>query len=409
LSWSNGGGATSYLVYFGTDSTPDSGEYKGEQSGRSYDPGTLNYDRTYYWRIDAKNSAGTTTGDVWRFTTGSAPPQPPSKATNPNPSHGATNRSINTNVSWSNGGGATSYRVYFGTDSTPDSTEFKGEQTGTSYDPGTLAYSTTYYWRIDAKNSAGTTTGDVWRFTTGSAGTNHDPILEEIPNGTVYVGVPYHHDANATDPDGDTLSYYLAGSVQPVPDSMVINETNGEINWTPTLQEYSDGLEWGNQWRIWVVVQDGKGGEDLEDFTLELKLEAVDSLTLRGHVTLTEGGALPPNVRIGAIHAEFSDYPADPVSIVNSDGRYELVLDPPNGNYAEPAFEDYIFYTIVAWVDEDNDNSPQPLPGGTERWSGLSSGFVDYYPSTNKWKPLRAGSAWVDGGGSCNLDFVIEE
>ena len=28
LGWDNGGGASSYDIYFGTDSTPDSGEYK---------------------------------------------------------------------------------------------------------------------------------------------------------------------------------------------------------------------------------------------------------------------------------------------------------------------------------------------------------------------------------------------
>jgi hypothetical protein len=91
---------------------------------------------------------------------------PPSKATNPNPANGATTQSITTDLGWSNGGGATSYDVYFGTDPTPDETEFKGNQAGTTYDPGTLAYDTTYYWRIDAKNSGGTTTGDVWNFRT---------------------------------------------------------------------------------------------------------------------------------------------------------------------------------------------------------------------------------------------------
>jgi hypothetical protein len=93
-------------------------------------------------------------------------PEPPSKATSPSPSNGATGISINTDISWSNGGGATSYDVYFGTDSTPDIGESKGNQTSASYDPGTLSYNTTYYWRIDAKNSDGTTTGDVWYFTT---------------------------------------------------------------------------------------------------------------------------------------------------------------------------------------------------------------------------------------------------
>jgi subtilisin family serine protease len=94
---------------------------------------------------------------------------PPSKSTNPSPSNAATGLSINTNISWSNGGGATSYDVYFGTSSSPGSGDFKGNQTLSTYNPGTLSYTTTYYWRIDARNSDGTTIGDVWRFTTGSA------------------------------------------------------------------------------------------------------------------------------------------------------------------------------------------------------------------------------------------------
>ncbi len=69
LSWQNGGGATSYDIYFGTDSSPDSGEYKKNQSGTSYDPGELETGRTYYWRINAKNSVATTQGDIWSFTT----------------------------------------------------------------------------------------------------------------------------------------------------------------------------------------------------------------------------------------------------------------------------------------------------------------------------------------------------
>lgn len=179
VTWNNGGGATSYNVYFGTDSTPDSGELRGNQTVTSFDPGTLAYNTTFYWRIDAVNTAGTTTGDVWNFRT--APPPPPQKAINPNPPAGSGDQSINVDVSWSDGGDATSYDVYFGIDSSPDSGELKGNQTGTSYDPGTLAYDTTYYWRIDAVNTAGTTTGDIWSFTTtpnsSSAPTINNPKL----------------------------------------------------------------------------------------------------------------------------------------------------------------------------------------------------------------------------------------
>jgi len=165
LSWTAGSGATSHNVYFGTDSTPDSGEYKGNQSGTTYDTGTMSNSTTYYWRIDEVNTYGTTTGTVWSFTTvagGSAP----GAASNPSPASGASNIAVSADLSWTAGSGATSHNVYFGTDSTPDSGELKGNQSGTSYDPGTMAESTIYYWRIDEVNTYGTTTGTVWNFTT---------------------------------------------------------------------------------------------------------------------------------------------------------------------------------------------------------------------------------------------------
>jgi hypothetical protein len=110
---------------------------------------------------------------------------PPSKATSPGPDNEATGVSINKALSWSDGGGATSFDVYLGTDSTPDSGELKGNQTSYSYNTGTLDYSTTYYWRIDAKNLYGTTTGDVWYFTTASD-TSEDPYEENDTMATAY-------------------------------------------------------------------------------------------------------------------------------------------------------------------------------------------------------------------------------
>ncbi|MHC4739148.1 MAG: beta strand repeat-containing protein [Planctomycetota bacterium] len=169
LSWTAGSGSTSSDVYFGTDSTPDAGEFQGNQTATTYDPGTMANSTTYYWRIDEVNAQGTTTGNVWSFTTETTP-SPPGQASNPSPADSATDVSINADLSWSAGSGATSRDVYFGTDSTPDAGEFKGNQTATTYDPGTMSNDTTYYWRIDEVNAAGTTTGNVWSFTTESAG-----------------------------------------------------------------------------------------------------------------------------------------------------------------------------------------------------------------------------------------------
>ena len=157
-SWENGGLATSYDVYFGTNPTPS--DFKGNQATTNYNPGTLRNDTTYYWRIDAVNAAGKTTGDVWEFTV----LDKPSKPINPLPEDGLGDQPTNTTCSWENGGLATSYDVYFGTNPTPS--DFKGNQTDTNYDPGALLDGTVYYWRIDAVNAAGKTTGDVWEFST---------------------------------------------------------------------------------------------------------------------------------------------------------------------------------------------------------------------------------------------------
>jgi len=185
LSWTAGSGATSHDVYFGTDSTPDSGEFQGNQAGTTFDPGTLAYSTTYYWRIDSVNAGGTTTGVVWSFTTESV--APPAQATNPSPADGATNQSINVDLSWTAGSGATSHDVYFGTDPTPDSGEFQGNQAGTTFDPATLANDTTYYWRIDEVGPGGTTTGNVWSFTTEAVAAGDVEIIGSWTSGTTHA------------------------------------------------------------------------------------------------------------------------------------------------------------------------------------------------------------------------------
>jgi len=160
--WTAGTGATSHDVYGGTDPTPDAGEFLGNQTATIFDNGTLSTNTTYYWRIDEVNANGTTTGTVWSYTTASAA-SPPAPASYPSPPNSATGVSITSDLSWTAGSGSTSSDVYFGTTSPGAS---QGNQTATTFDTGTMSNNTTYYWRIDEINAAGTTTGTVWSFTT---------------------------------------------------------------------------------------------------------------------------------------------------------------------------------------------------------------------------------------------------
>ena len=75
-------------------------------------------------------------------------------------------------VRWYAATRATSYDVYFGTSSTPPKIATvvppKGVSktySGTLYQAVTLKSKTTYYWRVVAKNSAGSTSSAVWKFT----------------------------------------------------------------------------------------------------------------------------------------------------------------------------------------------------------------------------------------------------
>jgi hypothetical protein len=163
LSWSAGSLATSHDVYFGTDSTPDPSESQGNQTGSTFDPGTLLNSTTYYWRVDEVNAEGTTTGSTWSFTTEVAP-VPPGPASSPSPANGETNVNINANLGWTAGSDTTSHDVYF-------NGALQGNQAGTSIDPGMLAYDTTYNWRVDEVNAEGKTPGSTWSFTTEPAPT----------------------------------------------------------------------------------------------------------------------------------------------------------------------------------------------------------------------------------------------
>ncbi len=104
-------------------------------------------------------------------------PYEPLSAYGANPVNGATGVKQTPALKWKPGLQAASHELYFGTDpnavknATKTSPEFKGTRAlgAESYSPGTLAWQTTYYWRIDEVNNTNAKSpwvGRVWSFTT---------------------------------------------------------------------------------------------------------------------------------------------------------------------------------------------------------------------------------------------------
>ncbi len=70
LTWTPGFGARFHSVYFGDDyDTVANAAGAPSTPLGTYNPGTLELEKTYYWRVDESDGATTYTGDVWSFKT----------------------------------------------------------------------------------------------------------------------------------------------------------------------------------------------------------------------------------------------------------------------------------------------------------------------------------------------------
>ncbi len=141
-----------------------------------------------------------------------APPtEAPEKAAQPEPLDEATEVFPATILKWAGIISATSYNVYFGeneadvqTAADPGVLPGKGNLTATEFNPGTLEYGKTYYWRVDSVNGVGVTKGDVWSFETAVYDAQLTPYLRGTKmwqSELLGRGVPlkmYYHKASDT-------------------------------------------------------------------------------------------------------------------------------------------------------------------------------------------------------------------
>ncbi len=183
FSWNPAAGAATYRLQVTTDPS---------FSTRVFDDSTLTttiravtslaYNTTFYWRVKAKNPAGSSAwSSVWSFTTTLAAP------TLLAPLNGATGVSTSPVLSWNPTIGATSYRLQVSTNTSFSTTVI--DQSGIAnalHSVSGLANNTKYYWRVAATNAGGDTGfwSSVWNFTTSIAPPSV-PMLATPSNGAV--------------------------------------------------------------------------------------------------------------------------------------------------------------------------------------------------------------------------------
>jgi hypothetical protein len=235
-----------YDVYFGIASSPT--KVVSNQSDTSFDPGTLNYNAKYYWRIVAWDNHGlSTTGPVWDFTTGDVPNDPPNIPSNPNPVNHSTGIDLNADLSWTGGdpdaGDTVTYDIYLGT--TSDPTLHKYNHDSTSYDPETMSSNTTYYWKIVSKDNHGlSTTGPVWDFTTTYVNQPPNTPYNPTPlNDKTSVNINQNLFWSGDDPDSsDNVTYDIYFSTNSTPTKKISNHTATSYN--PGTMNYITKYYW---------------------------------------------------------------------------------------------------------------------------------------------------------------------
>jgi hypothetical protein len=205
LVWTRVSSATTYYVQVATDANFTSiFAQDSTLTDTQYVVSGLSNSTNYYWRVRAKGAEG---ASLWsgyrRFTTIPLPPATPALVS---PGNGATAQPDPLTLVWSAVSGAATYYVQVATDTGFTSIFMRDSTvTGTQRIVSGMGYTTTYYWRVRAKNAAGVSAwSGYWSFTTNVAppssptlvlpsnGATDQPVSLTLAWTQVSTAVSYH-------------------------------------------------------------------------------------------------------------------------------------------------------------------------------------------------------------------------
>ncbi|MFN0157307.1 MAG: T9SS type A sorting domain-containing protein [Bacteroidota bacterium] len=171
LNWTPTGGSVTYRVQVATDSLFATGIVLDDTTvaTASRQVGPVAFSTKYYWKVTAKNLAGYgPSSATWNFTTAIAAPGAPALVSPPD---GAQNLPLTPTLTWNAVATATSYRLQVARDTNFTQIAFDDSSlSSASQQVGPLLTNTSYYWRVRAKNSGGSSAfSSRFRFVTTAA------------------------------------------------------------------------------------------------------------------------------------------------------------------------------------------------------------------------------------------------
>lgn len=177
-------------------------------------------------------------------------------------------------------------------------------------------------------------------------GDNQAPTITSAPpDAIIDTEQTFTYDVDATDPDGDTLTYYLASG----PRGLVIDPISGEISWSP------DENQVGNH-QVEVLVLDGKGQQATQQFEIQVAAAEPNFAPFFASAPVTtafSGGSY--QYQPIAIDLE-----EDELTYRLSQHPDGMTIDPATGLVSwEPGSDDVSEYTVVIEVEDAEGNQSQ--------------------------------------------------
>ncbi|MCP3886444.1 MAG: hypothetical protein GY700_13435, partial [Propionibacteriaceae bacterium] len=169
---------------------------------------------------------------------------------------------------------------------------------------------------------------------------NRDPVFVTDPVLVAAPG-PHAHDADASDPDGDTVTYGLAQ----MPAGMTINAETGLVSWSPDVSQMGDHA-------VTITAADGFGGVGIQRFVIHVR-------------QILPGNADPviTSAPTGSVFAEQSwrydadaeDPDGDPPSYRLGTGPTGMTIDPGTGVVSwTPTAEDTGTHSATIFAEDGN-------------------------------------------------------
>lgn len=230
----------------------------GNLSEAAYKANELIAHKTYFWQVITRDQYNAVTASpIWQFKTGDLSNFAPYVPGMPVPEDLSINQLPATLCTWTGGDpdqdDIITYSLKFGTDQ--NSLQLKTKTRQTSMQLENLELGKTYFWQIIAADDRGKeTAGPIWRFSTHSPANRNPSNPEAIgpASGAAGIAVNAQLRWNASDPDGDALTYDLFfGTAFPL--AKVASNQASQI-FTPT-----ESLKFSTRYFWQVVVRDARG------------------------------------------------------------------------------------------------------------------------------------------------------